>query len=253
MGFFNVVKRLPVSCLRLALSLGRLSLILAAGTVRGIGRWIQRTLEDVLLGMTTEPEKVLILGAKNAGKSSLLYRIKLGSFIQTVPTNSFIAEECSVCCLCYTPADSCVHYELKRVNALRLRLCEFGTGDDSEVVEDHLRCSSKVLFVVDASIGDLEGAALKDIASIVTQHNFFHQTSKYVIFNNKTDVVGSSTKCALADVKLPEHIRRRMIWVDGSALTGAGVVATLSFLLTENRWASEAANERNSEDLIQLN
>ncbi|GFE54820.1 ADP-ribosylation factor [Babesia ovis] len=245
--------RLPLSCLQLAFSLLCLTLKLTTAGLNGITRQTQRVLGTLVLGVACDVQRVLILGTRNAGKTALLYRIKLGEFIYTVTTNSFIEEECVLCCQCLIPTDICAHKDLAGVDTVKLHLCEVGIQDDNEVIEEHLRYASKILFVLDASDITTGITALNDIASIVAQHNFFHQSPKYAIFNNKTDVVASHRSYTLEDVHLPEHLKDRATWIDGSALTGRGVIESLRFLLLEEPQWSPKISARKAEDLIQLN
>lgn len=84
MGLFNVLKRLPLECFRWAFRVPCLAVALVVRTVRLAGRVLQRMLGSLLFGIVSESERILIIGAPNSGKSALLYRIKLGEFIQTV-------------------------------------------------------------------------------------------------------------------------------------------------------------------------
>ncbi|CDR94191.1 ADP-ribosylation factor, putative [Babesia bigemina] len=276
MGLFNAIKRLPLICVQQAFGLCCCILKLARWTTVSLCKRTRRFFEHVLTGIVNEPERVLIIGIRNAGKSALLYRIKLGEFIQTVgynytlicsvqvPTNSFIEEECYLCSVCLIPVDTCVHCKMNNAKGIHLQLCEFGIADEGDTVENHLRVksppltnnqlqyASKVVFLLDGSEYPYRDATLRDIVKIVTQHNFFHQSPKYVIFNNKTDIVGSSTNCCLDFIQLQEHIKIRTLWVNGSALTGQGIVDALSFLLFDDPLKGILRENKQKEDLIQF-
>ncbi|EDO06481.1 ADP-ribosylation factor family protein [Babesia bovis T2Bo] len=253
MGFFNFVKRLPLNCLQLAFSLVCLTFRLTTSGFCVITRNTQRLLGGLILGVGSDVHRVLILGTRNSGKTALLYRIKLGEFIYTVTTNSFIEEDCTLCSQCLIPTDICIHRDLKQVETIQLHLCEVGIQDDNDVVEKHLRHASKVIFVIDGSDLAVGVSALNDIASIVAQHNFSHQLPKYVIFNNKSDLVDTHRGYNIEDVGLPDNLKERAIWVNGSALGGQGVVESLKFLLQEdNVWGYKPIQTKR-DDLIQLN
>ena len=55
-------------------------------------------LSDLLtLWGNTTPSKILLLGLDNAGKTTILYKIKLNENISTIPTIGFNVEEVSPC------------------------------------------------------------------------------------------------------------------------------------------------------------
>lgn len=253
MGLFNVLKRLPLECFRWAFRVPCLAVALVVRTVRLAGRVLQRMLGSLLFGIVSESERILIIGAPNSGKSALLYRIKLGEFIQTVATSCYIEEDTTLCHICIAPSELCMHCEVNHFDAIHVCLCECGINDDNDVVEDQIKYSSRVLLVLDSTDPAATGSALQHIANVITQHNFFHQSPKYVLFNNKTDIVGSNTASLMPQLNKPRHLQNRIIWVNGSALTGEGIVDALKFLLLDEQWKIRTSSVHEIDDLIQFN
>ncbi|KAK1443639.1 hypothetical protein BgAZ_205150 [Babesia gibsoni] len=252
MGLFNLVKRFPLDLLQWVFLLLRIFVALVYSLVFETLRLSKSTVGGILYQIALDRERILVLGLPNSGKSSILYRIKLAEFIQTVPTSSYIEEDCMLCRLCLIPVDSCIHNQVKQVDAIPIRLCEFGINDDIDVLEDWLRYASRVLCVLNMSDTSTVKESLQFASHVITQHNFFHQSPKYVIFNNKTDIVGSSQASMLSKVHIPEHIANRVTWINGSALTGHGIVNAMRFLLLEDQRIGFKETHAETEDLIQL-
>lgn len=120
------------------------------------------------------PIKVLYFGLDAAGKTTLLYRLKLGELVATIPTMGFNVED----------VDHKGH---------ALQIWDIGTRDKSRVLIRHyLNSMDGVVFVVDSNDRERFNEAVEDFFMYVIQHEAMVQVP-VVVLANKQDLKEAMT------------------------------------------------------------
>ncbi|AFZ80625.1 ADP-ribosylation factor, putative [Theileria equi strain WA] len=194
-------------------------------------------------------EHILILGPRNSGKSSLLYRIKLSEFITIASTSSTVEENCEICKYCMMSARDCGHDDLQDYDKFYIKLYEPGYNDSVSVHQEYMQICDKIIYVID-SVGDFHYRTVQEeIITLISEHRYRKSNPKYVIFITKKDIFGGATVQTLKEaLKVPKDLENRFIILQGSALTGDGISKVLEFLLVDTN--PETNGEKS--DLITL-
>lgn len=166
--------------------------------------------------------RILILGLDNAGKTTLLYRLKIGEVVTTVPTIGFNVES--------------VTYK-----NLNFNVWDLG-GQTS--IRPYWRCyyanTAAVIFVIDATDKERLETAREELYAMLNEDEL--KDAALLVFANKQDqpgVLGAgeiSTALGLASFK-----ERSWSIVGCSAVTGEGVSEGMDWLVTTVQQAGENA------------
>jgi len=158
--------------------------------------------------------RVILLGLPNSGKTSILYKLKLGGVAATIPTRGFNVE----------------NIEFKHLNPT---LWDLG-GSHPHLWVDLYEGTRGVIFVVDGSDPEsleeskerlVDALGHKDLADVVV-----------LIFVNKQDVEGSlSVEEVTVSLGLTEGtpLRQRARVTGCSAYSGEGLTSGLDWLLRQ--------------------
>ncbi|KAH7816012.1 Arf1i [Monocercomonoides exilis] len=168
-------------------------------------------------------KRILMFGLDAAGKTSILYKLKLNEFIRTIPTIGFNVEE--------------VHY--KRIT---FNIWDYGGGGKrmKQLMYYYCRRKDAIIFVVDSTDVSRLACATTGCGDCVKDEleNFLQQEAEnapLLIYANKQD---------LSDAVGPEHIQVKLeldslcagrSWhiQPCSALTGDGLLEGLEWLANE--------------------
>mmetsp|Transcript_48051 Transcript_48051/g.79867 ORF Transcript_48051/g.79867 Transcript_48051/m.79867 type:complete len:181 (-) Transcript_48051:160-702(-) len=180
-----------------------------------MGIYISRVL-DSLSGI--EQKKILMLGLDAAGKTTILFKLKLGDALHTIPTIGFNVEQ--------------VKYK-----KLEFTIWDVGGQDKIRALWRHyFDGNDALIFVVDAQDTERIDLARETLEWLLGEDQL--RNSKLLVFANKQDLPGALTSGALAEKLGLSSVRNRWWYIQSScAVTGEGLYEGLDSL-------SRALNER---------
>ncbi|KAL0640412.1 Arf GTPase arl1 [Maublancomyces gigas] len=147
--------------------------------------------------------RILILGLDNAGKTTLLYRLKIGEVVTTVPT---------------------IGFNLESVTYKNLDFNVWDLGGQTSI-RPYWRCyyanTAAVVFVVDATDHTRLETAADELAAMLDEDEL--QSASLLVFANKQDQPGVLGAAEISEVlKLPSLKERNWSIFPCSAVTGDG-------------------------------
>ena len=177
--------------------------------------WSKITSAFGMLGGQKEV-RVLVLGLDNAGKTSILYRLQLGSVVQTVPTVGF-------------------NLETLQYKNITFQVWDLGgqTG-----IRPYWRCyfsqTDAIIYVVDSTDRDRMGVAKHELFALLDEDEL--QKSLLLIYANKQDLPGAATAPEVASQLGVSGIGNRT-WtiMNSSAQTGDGLAEGMDWLCDKLR------------------
>ena len=161
--------------------------------------------------------RILILGLDNAGKTTLLYRLKIGEVVTTIPTIGFNVES--------------VTYK-----NLNFNMWDLG-GQTS--IRPYWRCyyanTSAVVFVIDSTDVDRLETASGELRAMLEEDEL--RDSALLVFANKQDQPGAKGAGDISEaLKLGELKDRNWSIMACSAIDGRGVNDGMDWLVVSVRW-----------------
>jgi len=156
--------------------------------------------------------RILILGLDNAGKTTLLYRLKIGEVVTTVPTIGFNVES--------------VAYK-----NLNFNVWDLG-GQTS--IRPYWRCyyanTAAVVFVVDATDKDRISTAAEELSAMLDEEEL--KDASLLVFANKQDQPGVLGAAEITEALKLLRLKDRSWQIFGcSAITGEGVTEGMDWLV----------------------
>jgi ADP-ribosylation factor-like protein 1 len=161
---------------------------------------------------TKKETRILILGLDNAGKTTLLYRLKIGEVVSTIPTIGFNVESVT-----YGP--------------LTFTVWDLG-GQTS--IRPYWRCyyahTAAVVFVVDSTDLERLEVAAEELRSMLAEEEL--RDAALLVFANKQDQPGAKGAGDISDALALGQLRDRN-WsiVACSAVDGKGVSEGMDWLV----------------------
>ncbi|RPA77754.1 ARF/SAR superfamily [Ascobolus immersus RN42] len=157
--------------------------------------------------------RILILGLDNAGKTTLLYRLKIGEVVTTVPTIGFNVES--------------VTYK-----NLNFNVWDLG-GQTS--IRPYWRCyyanTAAVIFVIDATDRERLETAREELYAMLNEDEL--KDAALLVFANKQDQPGVLGAAEISSaLGLASFKERSWSIVGCSAVTGEGVSEGMDWLVT---------------------
>ncbi|CAO2648038.1 Nn.00g089600.m01.CDS01 [Neocucurbitaria sp. VM-36] len=155
--------------------------------------------------------RILILGLDNAGKTTLLYRLKIGEVVTTIPTIGFNVES--------------VTY-----NNLNFNVWDLG-GQTS--IRPYWRCyyanTAAVIFVIDSTDIERLTTASEELRAMLNEEEL--RDAALLVFANKQDQPGAKGAGEISEaLKLGELKDRNWSIVACSAVDGRGVKEGMDWL-----------------------
>eukprot|EP00092_Neocalanus_flemingeri_P031508 GFUD01034218.1.p1 GENE.GFUD01034218.1~~GFUD01034218.1.p1 ORF type:complete len:182 (+),score=70.68 GFUD01034218.1:40-585(+) len=170
---------------------------------------LMSTIVDRFFGPT--PARILMLGLDNAGKTTVLYKLKLGEIITTIPTIGFNVETVVYKHISFTVWD--VGGQTK-IRALW---------------QHYFENTDAVIFVVDSTDRERLGEAREELENILKDDRMRKTT--LLVLSNKVDLPGSATTAEVTDkLGLLQHRDRDWFIQATCGVTGEGVVEGLEWL-----------------------
>merc|ERR1719185_11130 len=165
---------------------------------------------DRMLGYKKEM-RILMVGLDNAGKTTVLYKLKLGEVVTTIPTIGFNVET----------------VEYKNIN---FTVWDIGGQDKiRKLWRYYYEGTQGLIFVVDSNDRDRIEDAREELAKILGDDEM--RDAVLLVFANKQDLPNSMTAAEVTD-KLGLHNMRNRQWFIQSACatTGDGLYEGLDWL-----------------------
>ncbi|KAL9265203.1 ADP-ribosylation factor 1-like protein [Drosera capensis] len=155
--------------------------------------------------------RILMVGLDAAGKTTILYKLKLGEVVTTIPTIGFNVET----------------LEYKHVS---FTVWDVGGQDKIRPLWRHyFRGSQAVIFVVDSNDRDRVLEAKDELHRVLDEHEL--QNATLLVFANKQDLPNAMTTAEITD-KLGLHSLRHRRWYiqAACATSGQGLYEGLDWL-----------------------
>ena len=169
----------------------------------------------LMRNMCAYPSNIVMLGLDDSGKTTLLYKLKLGKVTQSIPTIGF-------------------NVETIEHKTFRMTVLDVGGGERIRKLWKHYYgTASGIIFVVDSCDEDRLGIAKEELFNVlhdVTDNVFL------IVLANKQDLPTAlsisdiSSKLHLADIK-----NRRWHIEATSATTGLGLTKSLDWISAARR------------------
>ena len=157
------------------------------------------------------PSRIIMLGLDNAGKTTTLYKLKLGEVVTTIPTIGFNVET--------------VVY--KHIN-----FTVWDVGGQTKIRplwHHYFENSDALIYVVDSQDRVRFAEAREELDAVLADDRL--RNASLLVFSNKTDMPGAATTAEVTS-KLGLQARRERDWyIQAScAVTGEGIVEGLEWL-----------------------
>ncbi|POS85647.1 ARF/SAR superfamily, partial [Erysiphe pulchra] len=181
--------------------------------------WSKKEIRILILGLVNkdqsflfEATNLLTLSQDNAGKTTLLYRLKIGEVVTTIPTIGFNVESIT----------------FKNLN---FNVWDLG-GQTS--IRPYWRCyysnTAAVIFVIDSTDIDRLGTASDELAAMLNEDEL--KDAALLVFANKQDQPGAKGAGEISEaLRLGELRDRNWSIVACSAVDGSGVDEGMDWLV----------------------
>ncbi|KAL4442877.1 hypothetical protein ABPG74_010766 [Tetrahymena malaccensis] len=174
-----------------------------------MGLSISKLLEN-LFSSTNKKLKILMLGLDGAGKTSLLYKMKLNQNVMTVPTIGF-------------------NMETVQYKNIKFNIWDIGGQDKIRILWKHYYpCASAIIFVVDSSDVERLSIAKYTLFQVLNEQETFG--IPVLIFANKIDVSQIAFNELSGKLGLHELQNRKIHLQQCCALTGEGMFEGFEWL-----------------------
>lgn len=156
-------------------------------------------------------KKILLLGLDSAGKTTILYKLKMGEMIKTIPTIGFNVEE--------------IVY-----NTMRLTVWDVGGQEKIRCLWRHYyKDTSAVIFVIDISDSARFAEAKEELHTILNEDQL--KDVPVLIFANKSDLSPTVSASQLVSVLDLTHLKNTQWYVQlSSAIKELGLYEGLEWL-----------------------
>mmetsp|Transcript_51698 Transcript_51698/g.160402 ORF Transcript_51698/g.160402 Transcript_51698/m.160402 type:complete len:183 (+) Transcript_51698:84-632(+) len=162
-----------------------------------------------LLG--TQEKRILMLGLDAAGKTTILYRLKLGEVVTTVPTVGFNVE---------TVEYGNIHFNVWDVG---------GQDKIRKLWRHYYRGTDGLIFVVDSNDRDRTADARDELQKMLAEEEM--QGAALLVLANKQDLPGALPAAELVEKLALTGIRQQQWYIQGAvATTGDGLYEGLDWL-----------------------
>ena len=168
-------------------------------------------LVDKLQEMTSSPTKILMIGLDAAGKTSVLYKLKLNELVTTIPTIGFNVEH--------------VQYR-----SLDMTIWDVGGQDKIRPLWKHYyENADAIIYVIDSNDPDRIEEAAAELHKILADDML--RNARLLVLANKQDLPRAARPDAVAS-QLRLHSLRQHDWYlqPCSALSGDGIYEGLDWV-----------------------
>jgi small GTP-binding protein len=155
--------------------------------------------------------RILILGLESAGKTTILYQIKMGETVKTVPISEFNVESITYKGLTFTVWD-------------------IGTQDKNRILgKQYYHNADCVIFVIDSNDKERIEDAAEEFRKMLTEEELKNVIC--LVMANKQDLPGAIPPVEIKKILSLEQFKGRKCLVQGtSATTGQGLKEGLDWI-----------------------
>ena len=155
--------------------------------------------------------RILMIGLDAAGKTSILYQMKMAELVKTIPTIGFNVEQ--------------LDYK-----GLRFTIWDVGGQDKIRILWKHYyQNSDGIIFVIDSNDKERFETVRETLLLCLNEEEL--KDAALLIFANKQDINGAVSPSELTKILEMEKIRNRKWLVQGSsAISGQGLKEGLDWL-----------------------
>lgn len=163
------------------------------------------------LFLTKKSLRILMLGLDGSGKTTILYKLKLGEVITTIPTIGFNVET--------------VDYK-----NLSFTVWDIGGQDKIRILWRHYYCNTHaIIFVVDASDRQRINAVSSELHYILKEPEL--DNAILLVLANKQDMIDSMTIAEIIEHLQLKEMRTRQWFIQATcAIEGQGLYEGLDWL-----------------------
>ena len=153
------------------------------------------------------PSKILMLGLDAAGKTTLLYKLRLGEVVTTIPTTGF-------------------NLETVKINDTSFNVWDIGYGSHHHLPHPSWRHyypdTDAVIFVVDSSDAERLGEAKEALDTMLSEDLL--QKKPLLVFSNKVDLPMSKNTTEMTDLLcLQKYNGREWFIQESNTISGLGI------------------------------
>lgn len=158
--------------------------------------------------------RILMVGLDAAGKTTILYKLKLGEIVTTIPTIGFNVETVEYKNICFTVWD-------------------VGGQDKIRLLWRHyFQNTQGLIFVVDSNDRERIGEAQKELQNMLQEDEL--RDAVLLVFANKQDLPNSMNAAELTDLLQLNQLRNRQWYIQSTCATqGEGLYEGLDWLSNE--------------------
>ena len=155
--------------------------------------------------------RILMIGLDAAGKTSILYQMKMAELVKTIPTIGFNVEQ--------------LDYK-----GLRFTIWDVGGQDKIRILWKHYyQNSDGIIFVIDSNDKERFEKVRETLLLCLNEEEL--RDAALLIFANKQDIKGSVSPKEISDILEMGKIKNRKWLVQGSsAISGQGLKEGLDWL-----------------------
>eukprot|EP00182_Erythrolobus_australicus_P004893 CAMPEP_0185841500 /NCGR_PEP_ID=MMETSP1353-20130828/17924_1 /TAXON_ID=1077150 /ORGANISM="Erythrolobus australicus, Strain CCMP3124" /LENGTH=234 /DNA_ID=CAMNT_0028540979 /DNA_START=508 /DNA_END=1214 /DNA_ORIENTATION=+ len=171
-------------------------------------------LEDVRLAMGKKDMRILMVGLDAAGKTTILYKLKLGEIVTTIPTIGFNVET----------------VEYKNIS---FTVWDVGGQDKIRPLWRHyFQNTQGIIFVVDSSDRERIVEAREELHKMLSEEEL--RSAVLLVFANKQDLPNAASTAELANALQLPNLRQRSWYIQACCATnGEGLFEGLDWLSDE--------------------
>ena len=155
--------------------------------------------------------RILVFGLDGAGKTSIIYRLKTGKLVNTIPTIGF-------------------NVETFKYKGLDIMVWDVGGQDKIRVLWKHYyKNTDGLIFVVDSNDPDIIEYAAEELKNMLAEQDLAN--CPVLIMANKQDLKGALSPETIEDKMGMKSLYGKIYHVEGtSAATGKGLKEGLNWL-----------------------
>lgn len=158
--------------------------------------------------------RILMVGLDAAGKTTILYKLKLGEIVTTIPTIGFNVETVEYKNICFTV------WDVGGQNKIRL------------LWRHYFQNSQGLIFVVDSNDRERIGEAQEELQNMLIEEEL--RDAVLLVIANKQDLPNSMNAAELTDKLQLNTLRNRHWYIQAACATqGTGLYEGLDWLSNE--------------------
>lgn len=173
-----------------------------------MGNWLSAAFERIFAQV---PARVCMIGLDNAGKTTILYKIKFNEVVATIPTIGFNVDE---------------------VTVKNLSMTIWDVGGQTKIRplwQYYFENNDAVIFVVDSSDQERFNEARDELMSVLSDDRL--RNTCLLVLANKQDLPTSASVAKLTESLELHKLRQRNWYVQGCcATTGDGLIDGFTWL-----------------------